>query len=227
MQPLPVKTMPSTLSGDDPALLTQCLEFCQVLASKGQAFNLSLTLGSSFTFSLDTRGGTTPVMQKKKKKKSSPSTLRRNQKRKEEFLQRKSESDSGSFKCDQCGKSSKSENGLKIHKGKAHKKAEVLRSQDPEVHPLEFSPPGEKPREEQCTSPPSHPSSPSSPCHPSLPPPPAKPPSPAPWVPGTWAPWDPSTTPHWARLGPLRTPEPKVPPSGQSAVNPFIIVKPM
>ena len=198
MQPLPVKTMPSTLSGDDPALLTQCLEFCQVLASKGQAFNLSLTLGSSFTFSLDTRGGTTPVMQKKKKKKSSPSTLRRNQKRKEEFLQRKSESDSGSFKCDQCGKSSKSENGLKIHKGKAHKKAEVLRSQDPEVPPLEFSPPGEKPREEQCTS--LHPSSPSSPCHPS---------------------------PHWARLGPLRTPEPKVPPSGQSAVNPFIIVKPM
>ena len=68
MQPLPVKTMPSTLSGDDPALLTQCLEFCQVLASKGQAFNLSLTLGSSFTFSLDTRGGTTPVMQKKKNK---------------------------------------------------------------------------------------------------------------------------------------------------------------
>ena len=101
--------MPSTVSGTDPSLFNQFLEFCQGLASKGQAFNLSLTnTGSSFTFSLDTRGGTTSVVPRKKKK-SSPSTLRRNQKRKEECLKRKSESDSAAFKCDQCEKSFKSE----------------------------------------------------------------------------------------------------------------------
>ena len=149
----------TTVNGD-PALLTQCLEFCQALASKGQAFSISLTLGSSFTFSLDTRGDTTPagVM---KKKKASPSRVRRNQMRKEVFLKRKSEVSTELFKCDQCGKSFNTENGLKIHNGKAHKKIEVLRlQQESEVSSLEVSPAKEVQREEQCPSPPPHPSSP-------------------------------------------------------------------
>ena len=152
----------TTVNGD-PALLTQCLEFCQALASKGQAFSISLTLGSSFTFSLDTRGDTAPagVM---KKKKASPSRIRRNQKRKEDFLKRKSEVSSEVFKCDQCGKLFNTENGLKIHVGKAHKKIEVLRLQQEESGntSLEVSPAKEVQREEQCPSPPPHPSSPPS-----------------------------------------------------------------
>ena len=34
--------------------LTKCLEFCQGLASKGQHFNLNLTLGTSIPISLET-----------------------------------------------------------------------------------------------------------------------------------------------------------------------------
>ena len=53
-------------------LATQCLEFCQTLTSKGHAFTFNLTLGSSFSFSLDTKMKVTSLETKKKKK--SPST---------------------------------------------------------------------------------------------------------------------------------------------------------
>ena len=71
------------------------------------------------------------------RKRKSPSTLRRNAKRREDFLKKKSTSESASatslesnqkptmqrqgFQCDACDFQSKSENGLKIHKGKSHK----------------------------------------------------------------------------------------------------------
>ena len=53
------------------SLATQCLAFCQTLASQGQAFNFALTLGTSFSFSLDTREGA-PVKQVTRKKKKKP-----------------------------------------------------------------------------------------------------------------------------------------------------------
>ena len=37
-------------------LASQCMAFCQALASKGQTFSFTLNVGPSFTFSLDTRG---------------------------------------------------------------------------------------------------------------------------------------------------------------------------
>ena len=148
-----------TPTSGDPVLLNQCLEFCQALATKGQNFSISITLGPSFTFSLDTRGETNHVV-KKKKKKPSPSRLRRNQKRKEDFLKKKLENSSGTFKCNQCENVFNSENGLKIHKGKVHKKVEVLRSDDPERSTLKSSPSKEVLREEQHTPPPSLPSPP-------------------------------------------------------------------
>ena len=39
----------------DMDLAAKCLEFCQVLAPQGQATSLSITIGSSFSFHLDTR----------------------------------------------------------------------------------------------------------------------------------------------------------------------------
>ena len=121
----------STLSGGEPALLKQCLDFCQALASKGQTISFSLTLGSTFSFNLDTRGkATSPVEKMTKKKKPSPSTLRRNLLRKELFLKQKSETSSdleatslaeAIFHCEHCASSFKTENGLKIHVGKSHK----------------------------------------------------------------------------------------------------------
>ena len=143
---------PAIVSGD-PALVSQCLELCQVLAEKGQPFTISINLGSTFNFSLDTRGD--PVVAKKKKK-PSPSRLRRNQKRKEEFLKRKSEISTETFKCDQCGNIFNTNNGLKIHVGKTHKKVEVIRSASEELSP-KLPSLKEVPREEQLTSPPSNP----------------------------------------------------------------------
>ena len=122
-----------TAVGNESPLASKCLDLCQTLASQGQAFTFSLTIGSTFSFSLDTRSKEAP--RGGTKKKASPSTLKRNARRKEEFLLKKSkpqsdveerepdvESNQGdSFPCDQCENTFRKEKGLKIHKGKAHK----------------------------------------------------------------------------------------------------------
>ena len=125
---------------DNSNLAFQCMAFCQALASKGQIFSFTLKVGSSFAFSLDTRGNGTSSLTKKRK---SPSTRRRNARRRAEFLAKKRgppENESSSekstpekvarpvkakeFKCDQCEKDFKTENGLKIHVGKTHNKVD-------------------------------------------------------------------------------------------------------
>jgi len=79
---------------------------------------------------------------KAKKKKKTPSTLRRNARRRAEFVKNKLEASTSdalqseeavekvvvekAFKCDQCESSFKSENGLKIHAGRSHKKVVSL-----------------------------------------------------------------------------------------------------
>jgi len=74
----------------DPSLRTKCLDLCQALVDKGTPFTFSLTIGSTFTLSLDTRKTEeSPIPQARKK--SSPSTLRRNARRKDQFLKRKAE----------------------------------------------------------------------------------------------------------------------------------------
>ena len=127
--------------GEDKSnLASQCMAFCQALASKGQIFSFTLKVGSSFAFSLDTRGNGTSSLAKKRK---SPSTRRRNARRRAEFLAKKRgppESECSAekstpekvacpvkakeFKCDQCDKDFKSENGLKIHVGKTHNRVD-------------------------------------------------------------------------------------------------------
>ena len=119
---------------DNSNLASQCMAFCQALASKGQIFSFTLKVGSSFAFSLDTRGNGTSSLTKKRK---SPSTRRRNARRRAEFLAKKRGPPEKStpekvarpvkakeFKCDQCEKDFKSENGLKIHVGKTHNKVD-------------------------------------------------------------------------------------------------------
>merc|ERR1711973_655936 len=116
--------------GEDKSnLASQCMAFRQALASKGQIFSFTLKVGSSFAFSLDTRGNGTSSLTKKRK---GPSTQRRNARRRAEFLAKKRgppENESSAekstpekvarpvkakeFKCDQCDKDFKSENGLK------------------------------------------------------------------------------------------------------------------
>ena len=117
----------------DSSLATQCLALCQSLTSQGMVFNFSLAIGSTFSFSLDTKSKET--LPSKAKKKVSPSTLKRNMRRREEFLKKKfisseaekSEPDKeaspgATFQCDQCDNVFRNEKkGLKIHKGKACK----------------------------------------------------------------------------------------------------------
>ena len=110
-------------------LLSKCLEFCQALSSKGQAFNFSVAIGPDFTFSMDTRSkAASPGI----KKKASPSTLRRNARRREEYLQRKQNTSpvnsteeveivSDAVSCDQCDYKPASEKGLRQHKRMKHK----------------------------------------------------------------------------------------------------------
>ena len=96
MSPSPTSIMESTVSREDSSLTTQCLAFCQALASQGKAFNISLTVGSSFSFSLDTREKALPAKERatfakaevRKKKKASPSSVRRNARRREDFLKK-------------------------------------------------------------------------------------------------------------------------------------------
>ena len=150
--------------GEDKSnLASQCMAFCQALASKGQIFSFTLKVGSSFAFSLDTRGNGTSSLTKKRK---SPSTRRRNARRRAEFLAKKRgppESESSTekstpekvacpvkakeFKFDQCDKDFKSENGLKIHVGKTHNRVdsdivtlEVARNQLRSFESLSASP---------------------------------------------------------------------------------------
>ena len=119
----------------DSSLAAQCLDLCQALTSQGKAFQFSLTIGTTFAFTLDSRCKDPLVSATKKK--ASPSTIRRNAKRKEEFLKKKSKpadqeqeeieagkeptSHGATLQCGQCEKIFKSEPGLKIHIGKAHK----------------------------------------------------------------------------------------------------------
>ena len=123
----------AAVNESDFSLTNKCLDLCHALAGQGKAFKFSLTIGSYFTFSLDSREGKEILPARKRK---SPSTLRRNTKRREDFLKKKSTSESASatglesiqkptmqrqgFQCDDCDFQSKSENGLKIHKGKSH-----------------------------------------------------------------------------------------------------------
>ena len=82
--------MTALVSGEDTPLANKCFDFCKALASQGMAFSFSLTLGSNFSFSLETREmAPHSVCKDKAWKKKSPSTIRRNVRRREAFLQKK------------------------------------------------------------------------------------------------------------------------------------------
>ena len=133
----------TSVNKENAALFSQCLDLCQTLSSKSLTFSFALSLGNSFFFCLDTSGKGALSSEAKKKKKKTPSALRRNARRRAEFSKNKLEDSTSdtlqsehvsveeavekvvvekAFKCDQCENSFKSENGLKIHAGKSHKK---------------------------------------------------------------------------------------------------------
>ena len=86
-----------TTTDANPDLAFKCLELCQLLASQGQGFSLTVNVGSTFSFSLDSRKKDASLenlaVQSKmvRKKKLTPSQKRRNLLRKEKFLKKKYE----------------------------------------------------------------------------------------------------------------------------------------
>ena len=68
------------------------MTFCQALANNSKAFTFSLTTGSGFNFTLDTKENLPSVAVRKK----SPSARRRNARRKADFLKKKSEATASS-----------------------------------------------------------------------------------------------------------------------------------
>ena len=131
----------TTLTGGDDSLASKCMTFCQALASQGQVFNFSLSIGPDFTFSLDTRSKA--VTSQGIKKKASPSTLRRNARRREEFMAKKQQSSPSRIssgenavakapKCDQCEFSAVSVKRLKQHIWMKHKETATQQS-GPEI----------------------------------------------------------------------------------------------
>ena len=159
------------MSEDNSDLASQCMAFCQALASKGQTFSFTLNVGPSFTFSLDTRGNGSTTLSKKRK---SPSTQRRNSRigGEQSFWPRrmvlspperepsveKEAAPENIFQCDQCKNNFKSENGLKIHIGKTHKKVDLAtpecpRQQSRRSVSLSASPLLDTSREESSTTP--------------------------------------------------------------------------
>ena len=122
---------------DSPPLLSKCLDFCQALASQGHAFNFSVAIGPSFTFSLDTRSKA--FESQGNKKKPSPSTLTRNARRRAEFMAKRrqippsrtsndgaAEQASTVLPCDQCDYLGASEKGLKQHVSTRKLKLQLL-----------------------------------------------------------------------------------------------------
>ena len=157
----------STAASEEDSMASKCLAFCQALVSQGQVFNFSLSIGSDFTFSLDTRS---KASGSQRKKKPSPSTIRRNAKRRAEFMAKKQQTPpsrisndeeavqtSTVFPCDQCDYLGASEKGLKQHARMKHKKAEAtpaspeaLRSKEESSRSLIGSPLPLYNREENC-----------------------------------------------------------------------------
>ena len=129
--------MCTAASGED-SMASKCLAFCQTLVSQGQVVNFSLSIGSDFTFSLDTRSKA--FESQVNKKKLSPSTVRRNARRRAEYLAKKQQippsrisngeavQTSTVFPCDQCDYLGASEKGLKQHARMKHRKAEATPS---------------------------------------------------------------------------------------------------
>ena len=85
-----------TTTDANPDLAFKCLELCQLLASQGQGFFLTVNVGSTFSFSLDSRkkdaSMETHAVQLKivEKKKLTPSQKRRNLLRREKYLKKRS-----------------------------------------------------------------------------------------------------------------------------------------
>ena len=116
----------------DSTLVSKCMDFCQALASQGQVFNFSLSVGPTFSFSLDTTRSKAPWT----KKKPSPSTLRRNARRREEFNAKKQQNSPTPEK-ERCPEAP---NGLQMSPTHVQREENVLSEQEEAFSPASTPP---------------------------------------------------------------------------------------
>ena len=126
-------------------LVSKCMDFCQALASQGQVFNFSLSVGPTFSFSLDTTRSKAPWT----KKKPSPSTLRRNARRREEFNAKKQQNSPTPEK-ERCPEAP---NGLQMSPTHVQREENVLSEQEEAFSPAS-TPPSPSPVASPTASPP-------------------------------------------------------------------------
>ena len=119
---------------------SKCMEFCQALATQGKTFHFSLNMGTTFSFSLDTRSKALALPLAGSwtcaKKEGKPlNTQRRNARRRMEFLNKKRQAPStvdssvaaGSlFSCEHCKYTNSSERGLRQHQRMKHGKPQLV-----------------------------------------------------------------------------------------------------
>ena len=114
---------------ENSSLASKCMDFCRALDKQGKTFNFSLSIGSGFSFSLDTRSE--DMKKTIRTKKPSPSTQRRNAKRRRDFLEKKRNPSAVNHtaevaavpvtpQCDQCDYKAASQRGLMTHKRMKH-----------------------------------------------------------------------------------------------------------
>ena len=129
--------MSEAVVNEKSSMASQCMAFCQTLASQGKAFNFSLKIGEDFAFFLDTKKEV-PVQ---KTRKVSPSTKKRNDLRRQKFLASKSKpiveeqdleapsnistAKNQSVSCEECGHTTKTVGGMKLHVKNKHEISQV------------------------------------------------------------------------------------------------------
>ena len=131
----------SAVGEENSSLASKCMDFCQALAKQGKTFNFSLSIGSGFSFSLDTRSE--DMKKTIGTKKPSPSTQRRNAMRRREFLEKKRNPSAVNHtaevaavqvapQCDQCEYKAATQRGLTTHKRMKHGTTRLTTPSSPE-----------------------------------------------------------------------------------------------
>ena len=131
----------SAVGEENSSLASKCMDFCQALAKQGKTFNFSLSIGSGFSFSLDTRSE--DMKKTIGTKKPSPSTQRRNAMRRREFLEKKRNPSAVNHtaevaavqvapQCDQCEYKAATQRGLTTHKRMKHGTTRLTTPPSPE-----------------------------------------------------------------------------------------------
>ena len=131
----------SAVGEENSSLASKCMDFCQALAKQGKTFNFSLSIGSGFSFSLDTRSE--DMKKTIGTKKPSPSTQRRNAMRRREFLEKKRNPSAVNhtaevaavpvaLQCDQCDYKAATQRGLTTHKRMKHGTTRLTTPSSPE-----------------------------------------------------------------------------------------------